>query len=105
MGALRSASSDSGHRYPARSAAAVADQHAKTRLLDQITGQEQAAAPMDPSLLDQLPISQIDLTRLKEDHQRRLYDAFHLEMRDHAPDRRITIRVTITAATLPALAA
>jgi hypothetical protein len=88
-----------------RFAAAVADQRAKARLLDEITGEAQAAAPMDVNLLDQLPTSQIDLARLDEDHQRWLYDAFHLEMRYHALDRTVTIRVTITAETLPALAA
>lgn len=56
---------------------------------------------MDVNLLGQLPTSQVDLARLDEDHQRRLYDAVHLEMRYYALDRTVTIRVTIAAETIP----
>ena len=50
-------------------------------------------------------MEQVDLLRLDEDHQRRVFDAFHLEMRYNALDRTLKIRVTITGDTAPTLAA
>jgi hypothetical protein len=86
-------------------ASAVAEQKAKQAVLDRIVREEQSAAPVDVHLLDLLPMEQVDLLRLDEDHQRRVFDAFHLEMRYNALDRTLKIRVTITGDTAPTLAA
>jgi hypothetical protein len=56
------------------------------------------------ALMDLLPVTSQDLTQLPEDVQRQLYDAFHLQIRYHHGQRRVTIRITINAATVHALA-
>ena len=48
------------------------------------------------------PPGAIDITRLPEDHQRELYDAFHLRIRYNALTYEIIIRVTLDADTAPA---
>jgi acetylornithine deacetylase/succinyl-diaminopimelate desuccinylase-like protein len=70
-----------------------------------------ARPPADPTsddetaaLLNILPITSQDLTQLPEEIQRQLYDAFHLQIRYHYAERRITIRITVSAATVHTLA-
>jgi site-specific DNA recombinase len=87
-----------------RFAANVAEQRTKNSLLAELTRQQEDAAPPDLELFDAIPAAAIDITRLPEDKQRRLYDAFHLEVRYHAPRNEVTLRVTIDAETAPALA-
>jgi hypothetical protein len=89
----------------AQFAAVVAEQRSRKQLLAGIAREEQALAPIDVDLLDCLPQGNIDLSRLPEDQQRRIYDAFHLELRYNALNREVTIRVSITADTAPILAA
>ena len=89
----------------AQFAAVVAEQRSKKQLLAGIVREEQASAPIDLDLLDYLPQGHIDLSRLPEDQQRRIYDAFHLVLRYNALNREVTIRVSITADTAPILAA
>jgi hypothetical protein len=72
--------------------------------LAELTRQQEDAAPPDLKLLDAIPAAAIEITRLPEDQQRRLYDAFHLEIRYHAPRNDVTLQVTIDAETAPALA-
>lgn len=51
-------------------ASAVVEQKAKQSVLDRIVQEEQWAAPVDVRLLDLLPMDEVDLLRLDEDHQR-----------------------------------
>ncbi len=88
-----------------RFAANVADERTKTQLLKELARQQEDTAPPDFELFDSLPQAAIDVTLLPQDQQRRLYDAFHLEIRYHAPTNDITLRVTIAAETAPVLAA
>ena len=56
-------------------------------------------------MLDALPQREIDIRRLPEDQQRSIYEAFHLELRYNCLRKELTIRVTITADSAPAIAA
>lgn len=89
----------------AQFAGVVAEQRSKKLLLADLVREEQASAPVDLDLLDYLPQGRIDLNRLPEDQQRRIYDAFHLELRYNALNREVSIRVSITGETAPILAA
>ncbi len=62
-------------------------------------------ATEDPTLLDQLPVVELDLAALPEDLQRQLFDAFQLQIWYHHPSRRVGLRVTINADTGRRLAA
>jgi site-specific DNA recombinase len=83
----------------------VTEQRSKKELLAELTREERANAPADVDLLDLLPQGRINLDRLPEDQQRRIYDAFHLELRYNAHRRDVTIRVSITGETAPILTA
>jgi site-specific DNA recombinase len=64
------------------------------------------ARPADElALLAALPCTPTDLTLLPEEDQRQLYDAFHLQVRYNRAKHQLTLRVTINAATVDALAA
>ena len=56
------------------------------------------------ALLNVLPITSKDLTQLPHAVQRQLHDAFHLQLRYNRPQHRVTIRVTVSAATVHTLA-
>jgi site-specific DNA recombinase len=86
-------------------ASVVARQRSKKALLADLVREEQASAPADLGLLDWLPQGHIDLSSLPDDQQRRIYDAFHLELRYNALTREVSIRVSITGETAPVLAA
>ena len=49
-------------------------------------------SPSDPRLLDQLPVTDVDVAALPEDLQRDLFDSFQLQIRYHHPTRRLTLR-------------
>jgi hypothetical protein len=55
----------------------------------------------DPTILDQLPPTTIDLAAVPEDLRRALYDSFNLELRYHGPERAVTIRVTVRQDRVP----
>ena len=57
------------------------------------------------SLLDTVPHANINLDRLPEERQRRLYDAFHLELRYNDLTSELDLRVTITGETATELGA
>jgi site-specific DNA recombinase len=57
------------------------------------------------AVLDDIPQCDIDITRLPDDQQRRIYDAFHLELCYNALRNEATIRVTVTSGFAPALTA
>ncbi|MBI1758793.1 MAG: recombinase family protein [Actinobacteria bacterium] len=82
----------------------VTTQRTTQQQLATLTQQRGPATPVDLDLLDLLPTDQIDPTRLPEDHQRRLYDAFHLDLRYNAHTRELRIRATITRDTAPTIA-
>ncbi len=56
-------------------------------------------SPSDPRLLDQLPVTDVDVAALPEDLQRDLFDSFQLQIRYHHPTRRLTLRVTVSGDT------
>jgi hypothetical protein len=56
------------------------------------------------AVLNLLPVTSRDLTELPEQIQRQLYDAFHLQIRYHHAQRRVTIQVTVSASTVQGLA-
>ena len=76
----------------------------KTQQIADIVRQQAEEAPPDVDLIDDLPIADIDVTQLPEGLQRQLYDAFHLEIRYDHPNNALNLRVTLDAATVPALA-
>ncbi len=89
----------------ARFAAILAEQRRRKELLAEQDRQEEAHSSVDLSLLEKIPQSTINLARLPEDKQRRLYDAFHLELCYNHINGELNLRVTITADTVAALAA
>lgn len=62
-------------------------------------------AQNDPRLLEALPLINVDLTRVPEEKQRELYDAFNLEVHYSRPTEEITLRVTIPGHMVDELAA
>ncbi|WP_419997799.1 recombinase family protein [Streptomyces boninensis] len=74
----------------------------------QLTELRTESAPTTPSpcnaaLLDCLPQIDIDLATLSEQTQRRLYDAFGLEIRYHRHREELTLRVSLAASLLDEL--
>ncbi len=63
------------------------------------------AAGDNAALLDALPLLDVDLSRVPEEIQRRLYRAFGLEVRYSRPREEVTLRVTIPAHMVDALVA
>jgi hypothetical protein len=88
-----------------RFVAILAEQRTKQELLAELHRQAQAQPSVDLSLLEAIPQENIDLARLPEDQQRRLYDAFHLELRYNDRTREFGLRVTITGETAAELGA
>lgn len=88
-----------------RFAAVLAELRTKQELLAELHRQAQARPSVDPTLLEAIPQEHIDLARLPEDQQRRLYDAFHLELRYNDLTRELGLRVTITGQTAAELGA
>lgn len=63
--------------------------------LSRLNEQDQSPASDDLSLLEEIPQMAIRLDELPEDLQRRLYDAFQLQVRYNKPRHEARIRVTI----------
>jgi site-specific DNA recombinase len=63
------------------------------------------AAGDELTLLANLPCTSRNLTLLPEAEQRQLYEAFHLQVRYNRATNQVTLRVTISAATVNGLAA
>jgi site-specific DNA recombinase len=93
------------HGIQHRFASTVAEQRKKRELLAELHREQQAPTRPDITVLDDIPHCDIDITRLPDDQQRRIYDAFHLELRYNTVRNEATIRVTVTSGTAPALAA
>jgi site-specific DNA recombinase len=85
-----------------RFAALVTAERTNAETLIKITREQQQDQATD--LLDQIPKIKLDVTALPEDHQRQLYDAFHLQIRYDAHRHELTLRVTLDADTAEALA-
>jgi hypothetical protein len=77
----------------------------KKELLARLAREQQAPTRPNVNVLDDIPHCDIDLTRLPDDQQRRIYDAFHLEIRYNIVRNEAIIRVTVTSGIAPALAA
>jgi hypothetical protein len=89
----------------ARFTAILAEQRKKREQLVDLARPSRARPSADLSLLDMVPQAHVDLCRLPEDRQRRVYDAFHLELRYNDLTSELDIRVTITGDTATELAA
>ena len=83
----------------------LAEQQKKRDQLAELTQQSQSRPTTNPALLESVPQTNIDVSRLPEDRQRRLFDAFHLELRYHELTRQLEIRVTIAGDTATELSA
>lgn len=57
----------------------------------------------NPALLDQLPVTQVDLTEMPDDLSRRLFEVLRLEIRYDHTTRVATCRVTLTGETIHAV--
>jgi hypothetical protein len=60
---------------------------------------ELAHAP-NPALLDQLPVSPVDLPELPDDISRRLFEALRLEISSDHDHEQVTFRITLTGDTI-----
>ncbi len=89
----------------ARFRSILAEQRKRRDLLADLARHSQAQPSVDLSLLDVLPQANIDLGRLPEERQRRIYDAFHLELRYNDLTTELDLRVTITGDTAAELVA
>jgi site-specific DNA recombinase len=83
----------------------LAEQKTRKSELAEIQRKDQKAIEVDPALLESLPQTSIKISRLPEDRQRRLFDAFHLELRYHEDTGQLDIRVTLTGDTAAELGA
>jgi hypothetical protein len=92
------------HAIQRRFASTVTEQRNKQELLAQLHREQQAAARPDIDVLDDIPRRNIDIARLPDDQQRRIYDAFRLELRYNAVRNEAIIRVTVTSGTASAIA-
>jgi hypothetical protein len=70
----------------------------KTRLA-KLTQQARTQPAANPALLEVIHQGHIDVRRLPEERRRRLFDAFHLELRYNDLSHDLAIRVTITGET------
>src|SRR4051794_10221067 len=92
-------------RYPRLIPEHFTEQRKKSYQLAELTQQSQSRPTTNPALLESVPQTNIDVSRLPEDRQRRQFDAFHLELRYHELTRQLDIRVTITGDTATELSA
>jgi site-specific DNA recombinase len=83
----------------------LAEQKARKSELTEVQHEERKAVEVDPALLESLPFTSIKISRLPEDRQRRLFDAFHLELRYHDDIGQLDIQVTLTGDTAADLGA
>jgi hypothetical protein len=93
------------HGIQHRFASTVAGQRNKKELLAQLKREQSAPNRPDINVLGQIPHCDIDITRLPDDEQRRIDDAFHLELWFNTLRSGATIRITVTSGIAPALAA
>ncbi len=75
----------------------------KTAELNKISSRQQVPRRLNAALLDRVPLIQFDLLELPEEYQRRLFDAFHLELRYNRHLHQLTAKVTVYAETVDAL--
>ena len=83
----------------------LADLRKKKDLLAELTEQSQTQPQTNPALLDAIPQTSLAVGRLPEGQQRRLFDAFHLELRYDDRTNELDLRVTITGDTATLLSA
>lgn len=79
-----------------RFAALVTEQQAKEELLDRLH-QQTRAPDVDLTILERVPITDIDPQLLPEDLQRELYDAFRLQLHYHPVNEQVVVHVAVTA--------
>ena len=61
---------------------------------------EELAHTPNPALLDQLPVSPVDLSELPDDISRRLFEALRLEISFDHDHEQVTFRITLTGDTI-----
>ncbi len=83
----------------------LADLRKKRDLLAELTQQSQIQPKTNPELLEAIPQVSVAVSRLPEEQQRRLFDAFHLELRYNDLTDELDLRVTITGDTATTLGA
>ncbi|MEV6844658.1 hypothetical protein [Actinoplanes sp. NPDC051411] len=83
----------------------MADLCKKTDLLAELTEQGKLQPETAPALLEALPTTRLDVSRLPEAQRRRPFDAFHLEVRYDDRTSELDLRVTITGDTATMLRA
>ena len=83
----------------------LADLRKKKDVLADLTKQSQTQPQNNPALLESVPQTSLAVSRLPEEQQRRLFDAFHLELRYNDLTNELDIRVTITGETATTLGA
>jgi site-specific DNA recombinase len=88
-----------------RFASTVAERRKKSQLLAELGREEQVSTRHDLDVLADVPQCDIELRRLSDEQQRRIYDAFHLELRFNTLRNEATIRVTVTRGVAQTLAA
>jgi hypothetical protein len=89
-------------RLQQRFAQIAKQRRAKTEELGTATTRS-PQAKINTNLVEELPTVQFDLLQLPEEHQRRLFDAFQLELRYNRHLHQLTLRVTVRADTIDAL--
>ncbi|GIF68991.1 hypothetical protein Ais01nite_70260 [Asanoa ishikariensis] len=88
-----------------RFASTVAEQRKEKQLLEQAGRERSTSTRRDVSVFADIPQGDIDITRLSDDQQRQVYEAFQLELRYNTIRNEATIRVTVTSGTAAMLAA
>jgi site-specific DNA recombinase len=83
----------------------LAEQQEKNKLLTELSQASQERPARNPALLDAVPMTDTDIHRLSTAQQRRLFDAFHLELRYNDLTSELDLRVTITEDTATELGA
>ncbi len=66
--------------------------------------EEEAYQAPSPALLDQLPVSTVDLAQLPDPLSRRLFEALRLEMHYNHETKIVTCRITLSGETIRAVA-
>ncbi|MFC5830366.1 recombinase family protein [Nonomuraea insulae] len=75
----------------------------KARIAELAALEEEEQPDADQTLLDKLPRLRICLRSLSDDLRRRLFDAFHLEVRYRADTNEVSIKITVKADNVSAI--
>jgi hypothetical protein len=85
--------------------AILAEVKEKQTRLTKLANQRHTQPAANPALFEAIPQANIDIWKLPEERRRRLFDAFHLDLRYDELSHELAIRVTITGGTASKLGA